>query len=417
MIDIYDYNEIGYNLQCFHEIFYKFWSIGEPVISKDVETCQVCFNKQGDYVQFKFNPDFWDSIDNYERAFFIAHECMHVILNHGKRAALNDHKQSKDAALDVVVNQMLTNNLFLFKTDKIKEHSIFIEDLQSRGIKAEAKRSFEYYYNLIKDADQQPDNDGEGGSGEGNSILEGLPINDHSYLGEDSSNVIEKAFNLQNDEVKPQDQEKAEDLSKQAGTGALDQIYNVFNTKTYKVPNFTFLFKKIVKDKRGKFDAESNKISWIKPNRRNILLQSDILLPNFVGEKPKDKIDMYFFQDISGSCVHLKDKFISLARKIPPKIFNIKYHTFDTSVREISINTTQIVGGGGTNFQCIEDYLIRETIKKGLKYPEVVVHLTDGESSGVFQTKFPKNHFWLLTHNYTNCIPQESFRLVLDGNY
>ena len=33
------------------------------------------------------NPKFWDSLNYYNKAFVIAHECLHIILNHGKKEA------------------------------------------------------------------------------------------------------------------------------------------------------------------------------------------------------------------------------------------------------------------------------------------------------------------------------------------
>ena len=405
MITIEDYNQIGYNLQCFHEIFYKFWKIGSPVISKDVETCQIHFDSKGETLEFRFNPDFWDKCDNYERAYFIAHECTHVILNHGKRAGLNQHVKSKDMAVDIVANQMLLNNLFLYTTDNIKKHNIFLEDLVDQGIEMAPNHSFEYYYNILqkefKDENQE-------------NSENGLPINDHSYLADNTDRIIEKSFGLQKGDLNDQDKTKAENYGRQGGTETLDKVFQVYNTKTYRVPNWQFLFKKIVKDYRGKFEAESNKVDWLHQDRRIVLLNSGIILPNYVGEKPKNKINMWFFQDVSGSCLELRDKFISLARKIPTDIFNIKYHTFDTQVKEIPITTKEIIGGGGTDFQCIENYIIEETINKDLKYPEVVVHLTDGCSYRPITPLKPRNHFWLLTENYVDYIPKESFRLILD---
>jgi hypothetical protein len=233
-------------------------------------------------------------------------------------------------------------------------------------------------------------------------------------LGEDSSKILEKAFNLEEENVSPEDKKEVEKICQEGGRGSLDKIFEIFNVKTYRAPNWSFLFKKIVKSRRQQFEAEANKIDWTRTDRRSVLLGSGIILPNYSGEKPKNKIEMWFFQDISGSCLELKDKFISLARKIPTKIFDIKYHTFDTSVKEIPITTKELVGGGGTDFQCIEDYIIRETISKGKKYPEVVLHLTDGYSYRPIVPKHPKNHFWLLTMDHTAHIPKESFRLVLD---
>ena len=82
-----EYFQISDYLQDMHEIFYKFWNLSKPVFDDSLPTAGVYFNQDGEYIQFKFNSEFWAKLKtSYNRAFVIAHECLHVILNHGRRA-------------------------------------------------------------------------------------------------------------------------------------------------------------------------------------------------------------------------------------------------------------------------------------------------------------------------------------------
>lgn len=77
--------EISNKLSEHHLIFQTFWSIGTPLFTKDIPTAAVGFDSVGEVIYMIVNPDFWDTLDIENKTFVIAHECLHVILNHGKR--------------------------------------------------------------------------------------------------------------------------------------------------------------------------------------------------------------------------------------------------------------------------------------------------------------------------------------------
>ena len=109
-------------------LFYKLWDMGVPSINKQIKTARVCFNKNGNLVSFEFNPKYWNKLSNYERAFVIAHESLHVILNHGKRIFPKTKEEHKTAnvAMDIAVNEMLLGG-FYFERDIVLKffiHSI-----------------------------------------------------------------------------------------------------------------------------------------------------------------------------------------------------------------------------------------------------------------------------------------------------
>lgn len=65
-----------------------------------------------------------------------------------------------------------------------------------------------------------------------------------------------------------------------------------------------------------------------------------------------------------------------------------KYVTFD-SVSIFVKNFKKLSGGGGTDFQSIENLIQR-------KYPSVVVVITDGYGS-IQEVKHPERWYWILT--------------------
>ena len=139
-------------LEAHHVIFYKLWDMGVPNISEDIPTACVKFNKSGALMSFEFNPKFWDSLTDYERAFVIAHECLHVILNHGLRNPSVNQAEHLIAniAMDIAVNEMLSNS-FKFDLNKITNcPDICLCDTVFKEENVPNDRSFEYYLDKLK---------------------------------------------------------------------------------------------------------------------------------------------------------------------------------------------------------------------------------------------------------------------------
>jgi hypothetical protein len=125
----------------------------------------------------------------------------------------------------------------------------------------------------------------------------------------------------------------------------------------------------------------------------------------------KDKIDVYFFMDTSGSCLYLKDRFFQAARSLDPKRFNIRLFCFDTVVHETTIESRKIYGGGGTCFRIIENFIQQQ--KKDGSYPDAVWVITDGYGTNVSPEK-PDRWYWFVSDFGTeHYIPQKSKRFLL----
>lgn len=144
------------------------------------------------------------------------------------------------------------------------------------------------------------------------------------------------------------------------------------------------------------------------------MLSPDLMLP-FTDEVEeltfkKDKIDVWFFLDISGSCAHLAERFFTAAKSLPPQRFNVHMHLFDTKVKKIDIKATKINVGGGTYFHILEQYIQKH---RGEKYPGAVFVITDGFGTEI-HPELPGRWHWFLSYKYEKCIPPQCKTYMLN---
>lgn len=158
------------------------------------------------------------------------------------------------------------------------------------------------------------------------------------------------------------------------------------------------------------------KANWSKINRRTALVQNNnIVVPSYKNDKYISRIKIFFFQDVSGSCIDIRDKFIKIARSIPEDIFDVRFFTFDTKCREQDINDSEVIGGGGTSFMCIEQHIQSIIKKENCLYPGSIVVITDGASSDIVEPEKPENWNWLLTENNTKCFSNKCKSVVMNN--
>ncbi len=404
------WSEIANNLEQHHAIFYKLWHIGKPIFKEEIETAAIEFDKEGNFIQFSFNPYFWKKLSLDGKLFVICHEMLHVILNHGKRSK-NTNKNQKISAnicLDLVVNHSLVEN-FGFEKEKIelsvrtaleeKEQknilcwvdNIFPEDLTPTD------ECFEFYFqkyiNQFKD----------GHCNQTNRINQGC-IDDHKNLNDfDSEKILEEVLStLSHNEIESlKGFAYKHELNSKAGTGT--GIWHKINTR------------KIIKKKKWESiikNWEKNKIKdtygfaeqWLRKSRRYSCIQNELFLPTEIETHQntieENKINVFFFMDTSGSCSYFNERFFKCANSLDRNKFNIRLFCFDTKIEEIKLKAEKIYGGGGTLFSIIQKYVDNEIASKKIKYPHVFV-LTDGFGDYI-SVKKPKKWYWFLTAGGTN---------------
>ncbi len=387
-----EFAAIAEGLEGFNSLFYKLWDIGRPQWCDTIPTAGVGFDEDGEYISFLFNKEFWDKCTPYERLFVVAHECLHVFLNHGIRTKDGDDHQVCNSALDVVVNETLLSG-FGFQRDRIS----FADDLCFRdtvftkqGIHADPNESFEYYYNLLsQNTTYIKLNVVVLGSGEdgGPSVLD-----DHSkFIGKDLSDIAAEAAGTLDDKEKEELRKAIESqLNTPAGKAALG---NLSLTKPLSHKK-SLKWKEVVRKQFLRAEGGPEE-QWGMRSRRQNMLPSDAILPS---ERDNDglfrRTEVCLFLDNSGSCASLKDQFFTAALSLPSNEFRVRAFSFDTNVYEIDLKSLKIRGGGGTAFAPIEHTLLKIEGATG-RYPQLVFVITDGYGTQV-NPKHPKRWHWFL---------------------
>lgn len=414
--------DIGNMLSMHHSIFQTFWTIGKPIFTKSISTAAVGFDRHGHVLYLILNPDFWDSLNMINKAFVIAHECLHVVLNHGKRG--NEYKNQKDVniAQDIVINEMLVSG-FGFNKFEIKDWEQFCfvgtvftsEQIVELGI--HTRGSFHYYLELMNKAgvDSQQETIDQHPNG-GN--LGDLDPSIQHYIDEACQNGTEAAevlkseadHNLSDKEkydlAKKFEEEVKDANSKMAGTIPLGAYITIDPSPKKKKKKWEEIVKKHL---RSVIRYESvEKPSWISRDRRSMSLPDELILQgHWSHDVPvKSRYKLIFFLDSSGSCVSYAKRFVKMLQTIPEDVFDVEAYAFDCQLYPIDLKTGHIRGGGGTYFNILDEK-IRE-VTKTKRHPDAVFVLSDGDGNKVSPEK-PKLWHWILTPgHHTTYIPKES---------
>lgn len=399
MITTDDYWTIAKNLRNHYELFYTCWSLGRPVINNEIPTAGVAFSTDnGEYLSFQFNENFFNELNDYERAFVVAHEALHVIHNHGKRFSGKNARIANIAA-DLVINYALTTK-YGFDRDKFEHKNLkgacWFDNIFPDNPAIPKNKNFEYYYDLLVE-------NGDNGSG-------GEVIDSHEGLeGATLDNILEAIEKMASTGLSDKEKSLLDGVGKILGEQSADgKKAGVESSTIQRIVQATYnpkaLWVKVIKDMRSAFRLRENeKDSWLMKERRHSLLNDDLILPCRRIQTAKNKLELAIFMDVSGSCIHLVDQFYKIVNSVPLDIFDVKAHVFDTSVRPVELGKDKIHAGGGTCFITIERYIQENFVK----YPYAVMVITDGEGNNV-KPQHPKRWRWVLEGNHRDCIPEES---------
>ena len=203
---------------------------------------------------------------------------------------------------------------------------------------------------------------------------------------------------------------------KQAGSIAGKIVYDPEARNVQKKRKWATVIKKWA---RKHIKDEANAEQWARQNRRiSSISMKGLMLPSEASEsaKEEEKIDVFFYQDASGSCIHLVERFFRAALSLPKDRFNVKGFSFDTQVHNVDFKNPEIRGGGGTAFDILESHIQHE-VKTGniSKYPDAVFVVTDGMGNDINPEK-PEKWYWFLAGRWTskNNIPNNSEIFDLD---
>lgn len=428
MIDIFSHKKIARHLEQYNSLFRTFWDLGEVSFLEDeqqkksIPTAAILFDKKsGDPIQFVFNKDFWDSIDDTTRTFVICHEMLHIFLRHGKRLVELRDNQLANVAMDLSVNQLLISR-FGISRKKLQDDDkyIWIDTVFKPEDQVLPGQNFEYYYNLLQEK-FPPQSMGL------QDLLDKLKSGkikfvDSHYPGEaDGTLTLPDAQSLTDQEKDILDEIKKfinesdiDDSMREVDKMAAENTKNADSRAGSGTGGWLPIFNKPVKQKFKWIKAANKwrqklmvsefveKDNWVFHNRKyedfmasnhDCFFQTDGRILDVALSKKKLNISL--FLDISGSCVQYADRFWTAYKSIPKKFFEVKLYTFDTNVAPIDPKKDKIYGGGGTRFDIIE-----AEVRKGHKYPDHVWVITDGHG-GPVSPKYPERWTWFLTDGHS----------------
>jgi predicted metal-dependent peptidase len=397
------------------------------MFSRDLPTAGVYFDKEGDTIAFRVNPEFWATLTTTQKRFIICHEICHVLFLHGKRIKDMDKANMTLAnkAADIVVNHFIVNSLG-FERSKVDPDNKYCWTNTVFAHMAPAiipdNRSFEYYYDLLI-KNPPPKND----KGEGQGDL----VDSHDGLGDFSSEEFNRMMEgaVRKDELKdllnnpkiraalgkevPNENKQDATSTKEKGTGEGGNWMQAILSKRFPKRKW----ESVIKNWAMKYIRSKDKEQWLKTARKyNALPKGDMFLPSTeeVENLEKSRIRVWAFQDTSGSCQHLAQRFFGALRTLPEDKFDVKAHCFDTKVYPTDLKTGKLYGFGGTSFSCIEEYIQSELKKtNSTLYPQAVFVITDGYGDAVSPEK-SNRWFWFLSEPYEEYVPKDSKKYMLE---
>lgn len=428
-----DMVEMALALESHHALFARVWDWASIELLHDqapdapdyIATTSLVVDKFSKQHRVLINDDWWENTNAYTRKFHIAHLATHAALGHSARIQKLCSKEELilgDVAADIVVNHLLTNR-FSFKREHVvnQDQLAWIDTVFPEPEKIEPNRSLEYYLQKLRDEPEanlehgESDTHSDAGDDEGD---EGR--GDDKPDGQD---LIEKLCDSLTDDMSKTD---ADQLVRD-----LEEITERPPPKKVEPnPPFEALLKLLVKlkhtPKKKKWEtvikewteyheSERDEYQWAQEDRRFATLpKSDVRFPQMatVIEKNYEKINIFFFLDISGSCQSYRNRFFTAAASLDPQKFNVRLFGRDTEVYECRLDnarTFEFRGTGDDDFACMERFIQQELRDNKIKkYPDGVFHITDGVDcrGKVMPCEKPKNwHWFLVGDRSTHWIP------------
>ena len=415
-------------------------NMGDPEWRNDVPTAAVALPKdENDFRNFKyvFNPTFADALSDNDLAFIMAHETMHILLNHLRLHRTFDRPDVFNIAADCVINDYL-DSMGLTAPEYVMTGE------KNVGYNCANATVGEVYRALMKNPPQQQDGQGQGdggggqgqpgqgGGGQGDGQPQqpmqgnGQAIDDHSWMepekqgaSADDREQQEKAADriyedTKNQEGVPSPMQDTRDDDNSAskygspgggpgsqGPGALMSWAKQKGVGLKWAELLKRINPDVFKSRRG----PRPRTSWRVQRRKLNGIAGrypDVRLP--IYEKPSSQTGgetpaIVMALDTSGSCISYADTFITLAKSIPQDRIKLFPCTFTTAYQELDLNDPKY-SSGGTHFDCIEQFIEDKVVPQLGHYPKSVVVITDGEAS--FSNKMPKGEhkdrwLWLLT--------------------
>jgi len=362
---------------------------------KLVNADEWCPTAATDGRNFYYNSRFIDMLKPKEVEFLFGHEVLHCVYDHFGRRGDRD-PQLWNIADDYCVNADL-------KKHRVGEFITTVPCLYDS--KYEGKSAEEVYDDLYENAEKidigslidkllddhlDGEGDGEGGDKDGDQKGKGG--------GSGKPKLTEEEKQQIKDEIKEAVLAAA---AASDGAGNLPAgVKRIIQDMTAPKMNWRELLRMQLES------TIKSDYSWMRSSRKG--WDMDAIMP---GQRPDELIDIAVFIDASGSIDGrmLKD-FLSETSGIMDQFASYRVHlaTFDTKVYNPqqfdsenldSIADYAVDGGGGTDFDCIFEYLKDQQIE-----PKRLVVFTDGYPCGSWGDEVYADTVWII-HGNTNIVP------------
>jgi predicted metal-dependent peptidase len=298
-----------------------------------------------------------------------------------------NHKLA-NAACDYVINLMLKN---LDPEEKFismpRKDGKLVGLLDDRFAGMNAKQVFDILKQEQKDSDG---GDGDG-DGDGDSSGDSGGFDEHDW--EDAKGMSEEDKRQLEREIDQAVRQGVMAHQKLAGSGTGGMDRGIAELLEPKV-DWREVLREFVKSTCNAKDASS----WRRVNRR--FLSSGVYMPSLIGEKVGHLVVAV---DTSGSIGdHELAEFLSevkgIAEEVNPEKVDLLYwgssvvghEEYEANNVSDIVTSTKPIGGGGTDPECVEQYLAEKNIK-----PECIVVLTDGYVPG-WGTKWEAPLLWVI---------------------
>lgn len=441
--NINEYFKIKRRIEESDTFYAALYNLADLSFDKTISTACVSYDKEGNFLDMKINPDFWEELNEEAKCFVIMHELYHTIYDHAKRMKLLDlEPELSNIASDIVINHHLCEKIGIVRELFDWQRFCWVETCFENESNIPTDKSFEYYYNKLKvnKNKNQPELLGTHSSGEEKTkdndntspqpeVLNESNVEDDNFS-ENFKDILENNPNIVNDfknspmsQIIPESLEKYEKNSK-FDSKEIDKFLEI--PKSNEKPNFANLMKILTPKK--KLPTIEMKETWIGTHRRytSFLKQnSNIILPNrkeIIHPKKSKKKEIWLFMDTSGSCTGLFPFFSLIVNNLlQNKEINCRAFSFDDYCYEIKKTDKTIRASFGNNrggFDCIEQKIL-ELMKKGEAYPDNVVVMSDGGVHFKLKNSLLKPENWILLLNVKkeSLTPPGGKFFLIDSNF
>lgn len=341
----------------------EFVEIDDDPIKKSLITTAATDGKR-----IYYNVDFFKNLNKGNIVFVVAHEVLHIILDHifrmGKR-----NPNIWNAAVDYIVNYILVKNKIGIIPSDVLFSEKYSDAYSAEELYEILYQEKEKYENYVFDIHLSNEENVEKDQEKGNTNRKRKTVSVSEILG------------------KKLTEEEIEKIRSEIQATILDVCYTQNSAGSLPL-GIERIIKKLIEPKINWREAIKNfahssvkyDFEFRKPSHQSWV--QNVIIPSM---NHGIKIDAHVFIDASGSISEdVLCDFLSEVRNIMNSFdsFSLTIASFDTKVynaktftneNENEINDYKVLGGGGTDFNCIFSYLKEKNIQ-----PKVLIIFTDG---------------------------------------